>query len=132
MSVASKRCNAITQASSMASATPEASSFAPGAALSASITSTCALRAGGWAAQGRAARRNKATLTLMRPRGLASERRGAPRLGTQPAVERVEIGVDHRHHDQRQERAGDHAADDGAAHRRLLLGAFADAQRKRQ
>jgi hypothetical protein len=39
MSVASKRWNAIMQASSMATATPEASSFAPGAALSASITS---------------------------------------------------------------------------------------------
>src|SRR3954471_24283512 len=97
------------------------------------MPSTCALRAGACAPAGRAsASAAAATLAFMRAGGLPAERRGAVLLGTQPAIQCIQIGVDHWDHDQRQQRRGDDAADDRAAHRRLLLGAFAEAERERQ
>src|SRR5436190_401270 len=95
-----------------------------------SIASTSGLRPRGWADAGRATSSAMAArLALMRAGGLSAECRGAVLLGTQAAIQRIQVGVDHGDHDQRQQRRGDHAADDRAAHRRLLLGAFAEAER---
>src|SRR5438132_13068519 len=49
--------------------------------------------------------------------------------GFPPLENAIEISVDDRHDDQRQQRRCDHAADDRASHRRLRLAAFAEAQR---
>src|SRR6266850_3638760 len=104
-----------------------------GARIALRIASTCGLRAGGWAAQGSAAKSaRRAALALMRARRLLGERGGTVLLRPQAAVQCIEVSVDDRHDDQRQERRGDDAADDRAAHRRLLLGAFAQSERERQ
>src|SRR5256885_3336587 len=66
-------------------------------------------------------------LVLMRARRLGAERSRAVRLGTQLAVECIEISVDDGDHHEGQQGRSDDAADDGAAHRRLLLRAFAEA-----
>src|SRR5437868_14477878 len=90
----------------------------------------CAAQGSAVAIRGRSDAR--AALILMRARRLRAERARAMGLGPQPPVECIEVSVDHGHHDEREERGGDHAADDRAAHRRLLLGAFAEAERERQ
>src|SRR5438067_10146302 len=76
--------------------------------IAATIASICGLRC--WAAQGSAARSvARARLALMRARRLVAKRGGTVLLRTQAPVERVEIGVDHGHDNERQQRGGDHA-----------------------
>src|SRR5436190_10050660 len=73
----------------------------------ATIASICGLRS--WAAQGAAsARRARAALVLTRARRMG-ERRGAVLLRTQATIQCIEVSVDHRHHDERQQRRGDDA-----------------------
>src|SRR5256885_9266853 len=80
------------------------------AVIAESNESTCGLGAGGCAAAGAAASRaSSARLALMRARGLR-ERGGAVGLRPQAAVQCIEVSVDDRHHDQREQRRGDDAA----------------------
>src|SRR5919109_3651192 len=51
--------------------------------------------------------------------------RATARTEPETMLQRIEISVDHRHDDEGQQRRSDNAADDRAAHRRLLLGALA-------
>ena len=62
----------------------------------------------------------------------AALRRGAACAARPAPGPAVEVGVDDRHHDQRQQRRGDQAADDRAGHGRAHLGAGADRERERQ
>ena len=82
-----------------------------------------------------------------RPRGAADYRtsiarsrrvctrdaRGVPQLpGAAPFGEPVEVCVDDRHDNEREQRRGHHSTDDRAAHRSLRFPALAEAHGKRQ
>ena len=65
--------------------------------------------------------------TLNFRRGLAVRKRRRLAQSARSSM----IAIDHRHHDQGQQRRRDHAADHGLAHRRTLLRAFAEREGER-